>query len=568
MMECLNELLMHAIIQNDLKCLKCYLKRGVNINKICSTGMTLLGVAAETGNLSIVKTLIDYSNCSSIDFSIKTELNTKPNLLLDLNNPEPKYKNIGYFVVRKDVEEPDFGEGPTPEGMEALEWDMEVNTETTEVEKEPPEMNIYQWYANILNQSSLVLKSPDNDIARLDSHGKNVLHYAVRSGNMELVKYLVETFNEISVNQSDAASVSPLHIAVFKCHLPLVRYLVDKGASVNCACRERQTPLHVAAQHGYVEIMQVLIENEADINVFDMKERSPLSLAVLGSREAAVELLIKNGARLNQEDAAGFTPLRRAVWNDSTPIAMMLLNAGARVVQSHYLLHAAARSNNPEMVKALHEAGALLNIRDDQGNTPLMVACSRKNLTVARYLLKNGANVNAVNNINGMTALHICVQDIREKRSLENLIDLLVSYDADMNATSYQGSVLFYSIILENLHGADALVRHGVDVNLRDERAYFDNLSLAKRHGNLELVKLIVYAGFRLSNMAFDLNSLRNQPDDPVHDFLVYVKSTPLQLKEICRIKIRGCLGRHLLSKITKLPLPVWLQRYLALEIL
>lgn len=354
--------------------------------------MTLLGVAAQTGNLSIVKTLIDYSNCSSIDFSIKTEIGTKPPLLnLDLNNPERKYKNIGYFVVRKDVEDPDFGEGPTPEGMEALEWDMEVNNEpVTEPEKDHPEMNIYQWYANILNQSSLVLKSPDNDIARFDSHGKNVLHYAVRSGNMELVRYLVETFNEISVNQSDAASVSPLHIAVSKCHLPLVRYLVDKGANVNCACRERRTPLHVAAQHGFIEIMQVLIENEADINVFDMKERSPLSLAVLGSREAAVELLIKNGARLNQEDAAGFTPLRRAVWNDCTPIAMMLLNAGARVVQSHYLLHAAARSNNPEMVKALHEAGALLNIRDDQGNTPLMVACSRKNLTVARYLLKNG----------------------------------------------------------------------------------------------------------------------------------------------------------------------------------
>lgn len=246
----------------------------------------------------------------------------------------------------------------------------------------------------------------------------------------------------------------------------------------------------------------------------------------------------------------------------------MLLNAGARVVQSHYLLHAAARTNNSEMVRALHEAGALLNIRDDQGNTPLMVACSRKNITVVKYLLRNNANVNAVNNINGMTALHICVQDIREKRSLEQLIDLLVSCNADMNATSYQGGVLFYSIILENLDGAAALVRHGVDVNLRDERAYVDNLSLAKRHGNLELVRLIVSAGFHFSNLAFDLKSLRAQPDDPVHDFLVHIKRTPLQLKEICRIKIRKCLGNYLMSKIDALPLPTWLQRYLALEIL
>lgn len=173
-----------------------------------------------------------------------------------------------------------------------------------------------------------------------------------------------------------------------------------------------------------------------------------------------------------------------------------------------------------------------------------------------------------MNTINGMTALHICVQDIRETKSLQQLIELLVSFGADLNASSYQGSVLFYSIILDNLNGAAALVRHGVDVNLRDERAYFDNLSLAKRHGNLELVKLIVFAGFHLSNLAFDLNSLRTQTDDASHDFLVAVKRSPLQLREQCRITIRRQLGNYLMDKIKQLPLPVLVQHYLALRIL
>lgn len=243
--------------------------------------MTLLGVAAQTGSLPVVKTLIENSNCSKIDFTITNDIGTKPNLLtLDLSKTEKRFTNIGYFVVRRDLEE-DLGEGPTPEGMDALEWDMEVSEQAIS-EPQTSEVNIYQWYANILNRSSLVLKSPENDIARLDSHGRNVLHYAVRSGNIDLVKYLVETFNEISVNQCDASSVSPLHVAASKCHLLVVRYLIDKGANVNFPCRERRTPLHIAAQHGFVEIMQILIDNEADINVFDMKERSPLSLAVLG----------------------------------------------------------------------------------------------------------------------------------------------------------------------------------------------------------------------------------------------------------------------------------------------
>lgn len=34
--------------------------------------------------------------------------------------------DLRYFVVVCD-EENEFGDGPTPEGMEGLEWDMEVN---------------------------------------------------------------------------------------------------------------------------------------------------------------------------------------------------------------------------------------------------------------------------------------------------------------------------------------------------------------------------------------------------------------------------------------------------------
>lgn len=173
-----------------------------------------------------------------------------------------------------------------------------------------------------------------------------------------------------------------------------------------------------------------------------------------------------------------------------------------------------------------------------------------------------------MNYINGMTALHICVQDMTDPRTLQQFIELLVSHDADLNANSYQGSVLFYSIILGNLSGACLLVKHGVDVNLREERAYFDNLSLAQRHGNLELVKLIVYAGFNCDSLLLDAKTCTSQSDDSITKFLVVVKSTPLNLGQICRIKIRRLLKNNLVSKIYRLPLPKLLQQYLALDIL
>lgn len=113
------------------------------------------------------------------------------------------------------------------------------------------------------------------------------------------------------------------------------------------------------------------------------------------------------------------------------------------------------------------------------------------------------------------------------------------------------------------------LVKHGADVNLREERAYIDNLSLAKKHGNLELVKMIVYAGFNLENALFDVRfSRKKSGEDEAHDFLIGVWSSPLNLRELCRVTIRRSLGTQLMNKICLLPLPKMMQQYLALEIL
>lgn len=363
---------------------------GLNLNKICKNGMTHLGAAAQTGNLVILQMILEHSRNAVLNSDFQNDNNTStPVLSLDFS--KTKRHNIGYFVVCKDLEENEFGEGPTPDGMEALEWDMEITDEDIkEDEPDPPEVNLYKWYAKILNQTSIILKSPDNDIGRLDNHGQNVLHYSIRSGNREMVEYLVNNFSEININQCDSNWFSPLHIASLSGSLQIVKFLLHKNASVNCLNKDRQTPLHLAAQYGYCEIIHLLIESGANVNSFDIDERSPLTLAILHGKEDAAKVLIKRGTRLNHEELNGYTVLYRAVWNNLTATTKILLDCGAKVIQSHFLLHIAVRNGSLDNVKALHKASAILNIRDEQGNTPLMIACSLQHLAIARYLLKNG----------------------------------------------------------------------------------------------------------------------------------------------------------------------------------
>lgn len=83
---------------------------------------------------------------------------------------------------------------------------------------------MYKWYANILNRTSIMLESPERDIARLDRHGQSVLHYAVNSGNIDMVEFLLTILGkELSINQNAACGFSPLHMAADNGDVDMVR---------------------------------------------------------------------------------------------------------------------------------------------------------------------------------------------------------------------------------------------------------------------------------------------------------------------------------------------------------
>jgi ankyrin repeat protein len=56
-------------------------------------------------------------------------------------------------------------------------------------------------------------------------------------------------------------------------------------------------------------------------------------------------------------------------------------------------LHYAAKHNQVQIVKALVEAGAQLELKNFYNDTPFSVACAQGNLEIAEYLLEKGANI-------------------------------------------------------------------------------------------------------------------------------------------------------------------------------
>lgn len=125
-------------------------------------------------------------------------------------------KNLGYFVMVHDEEtgvsisseiedennsimdeneneSPCMDDALTPDGMEDLEWDVEVKDVESHVEDEEDMWACqYRWYARILDKTCcIMLEAPRKcDVNLQDIQGRSAVHYAAKQGHLDVLRLL------------------------------------------------------------------------------------------------------------------------------------------------------------------------------------------------------------------------------------------------------------------------------------------------------------------------------------------------------------------------------------------
>ncbi len=133
----------------------------------------------------------------------------------------------------------------------------------------------------------------------------------------------------------------------------------------------------------------------------------PLHEVAARGRVVMLKMLLEQGVRIDPRDPDGRTPVELAILNGRTQAATALIRAGATFEPSQLLLEAAHRNiSDRDVVRFLKRHGADMDVRDAQGNTPLLLAAAHGNHRLVHYLIEFGADINA-RNAAGESALDI-----------------------------------------------------------------------------------------------------------------------------------------------------------------
>ena len=133
-----------------------------------------------------------------------------------------------------------------------------------------PSINNYLFAAMIVNEKKDALKlllKYGLDVNAKSVKGETVLWYAARSGDIDILKWIVNKVKNI--NQLNDDKENALTGAVYSGNMDCVRLLMEKGININNIDNNGDTALFYSVYLKYIEISEYLIEHGADINIVD-----------------------------------------------------------------------------------------------------------------------------------------------------------------------------------------------------------------------------------------------------------------------------------------------------------
>ncbi|KAK1448331.1 hypothetical protein CCUS01_11739 [Colletotrichum cuscutae] len=240
---------------------------------------------------------------------------------------------------------------------------------------------------------------------------------AAYDGTLAIVKLLLDRGADV-----DAPNGWAIQAAAAEGHYDVVKELLNRGADVNDLTTNENFPqgtaLQVACESGKVEIVTLLLERGANPDLGTGEDTCPIIAAAMKGEQAILELLVKAKAEVNVFGG----------WDNSTVLINAVINLPV------------------ESLRVLVDAGADVNLADQEADTPLIVAAREGDADSVRFLLDNGADIFHVNEDNE-NALQSAIQHGDDEDCTAVLVERVSELMAALSKAMKNGNTAVTEVI-------------------------------------------------------------------------------------------------------------------------
>jgi len=273
-----------------------------------------------------------------------------------------------------------------------------------------------------------------------DVLGATPLHFATYGGHAEAIKAIMANVADLDLGLTNKEGQGYGELACLSGNADAIKALLEGGMQLDAVDKEGKPLVLAAAHNGLTSAVQAFIEKGVDKHIKETNGAGLLHLAAHGGHFDCCKMLLANGFGTEAKDGEGFEPLHCAAQSGNRDTVKLLLDAGGNVnsVTGEGLLpcHVAACTGSEEVFTQLMECGADTMTRSKDGWLPLHFAAQWGHPKLVEMLLQvDGADINAMENVEGHTALHIAAAGGKKQ-----CVTVLLAAGADKNLGDKTGS--------------------------------------------------------------------------------------------------------------------------------
>lgn len=316
------------------------------------------------------------------------------------------------------------------------------------------------------------LVSKGLDIKSVDKNGNNIFSYAARSGNVNLLKALVQ--KGITPNDNAIVVASQGGRRGTNLNLEFFEYLESLGVKPTATTKAGENVLHfLVRKPNQKEIIEHFLAKGVNVNQADEEGNTPFIFAASSNRDlATLSLLASKVSTINQTNNKGESALSLAVKGNSPEVVKFLIEKGADIkvtnkdgenllaylVQSYNSVSGFGGPGGPQgapqggpqgggegrggfgpktedfdtKLKMLEEKGLTASTPQKNGNTLYHLAVMKNDLGLLKRIQALGIDVNAKNS-EGITALHKAAMIAKDDTVMKYLVSVGAKKEAVTN---------------------------------------------------------------------------------------------------------------------------------------